>query len=60
MKKEYKKPTVRAHKLTAQVIMTPGSGHHDNGNHHGWDNPHNPHYPGNPSPGDGDGEGGDD
>ena len=40
--------------------MTPGSGHHDNGNHHGWDNPHNPHYPGDPSPGDGDGEGGDD
>ena len=37
---------MRAHKVTAFESMCCASGH-DNGNHNGWNNPHNPHYPGN-------------
>lgn len=47
MKKKYIKPLFRARKVEA-VIMTPSSGHHDNGKHNGWNNPNNPHYPYNP------------
>ena len=44
-KKEYSKPALKTKKIEA-VVMSPSSGH-DHGQHHGWDNPHNPHYPGN-------------
>lgn len=44
MKKNYIKPLFRARKVEA-MIMTPSSGHHDNGKHNGWNNPNNPHYP---------------
>ena len=47
MKKNYIKPTMRAHKVEP-IVMTPSSGHHDNGKHNGWNNPNNPHYPYNP------------
>lgn len=45
MRKAYVKPTSRVHKCEC-VELCSHSGHHDNGNHHGWDNPHNPHHPG--------------
>lgn len=47
MKKKYIKPLFKAHKVEA-IVMTPSSGHHDNGKHNGWNNPNNPHYPYNP------------
>lgn len=47
MKKKYIKPLFRARKVEA-IVMTPSSGHHDNGKHNGWNNPNNPHYLYNP------------
>ena len=44
MKKKYINPLFRTHKVEA-IVMTPSSGHHDNGKHNGWNNPNNPHYP---------------
>lgn len=43
MMKKYLIPEIRAKKVEA-CVMIPHSGHHDNGHHYGWDNPHNPHY----------------
>lgn len=48
MKKIYIKPLFKAHKVEAEVVLGHHSGHHDNGNHNGWNNPNNPHYPYNP------------
>lgn len=47
MKKCYQQPTARAHKCEPHAELCSHSGHHDNGNHNGWNNPNNPHYPGN-------------
>jgi hypothetical protein len=48
MKKNYIKPLFKARKVEV-IVMTPSSGHHDNGKHNGWNNPNNPHYPYNPN-----------
>ena len=45
MRKKYIKPTFKARKVIPIMELCNASGHHDNGNHYGWDNPHNPHYP---------------
>lgn len=42
MKKTYKTPNARAHKIEPVVLKS--TSHHDNGNHNGWNNPNNPHY----------------
>ena len=44
--KTYIKPLFKAHKVQSIVTICCASGH-DNGHHNGWNNPHNPHYPGN-------------
>lgn len=46
MRKHYVKPESRIHTVSERVSICCASGH-DNGNHNGWNNPHNPHYPGN-------------
>ena len=47
MKNCYLKPSMRVHKCEPCVELCSHSGNHDNGNHNGWNNPNNPHYPGN-------------
>ena len=45
--KKYNKPTMKVHTCAlSDEMLKHGSSHHDNGNHNGWNNPHNPHYGG--------------
>lgn len=42
--KTYSKPLFKTHEIRSEITILSGS---NNGHHYGWDNPHNPHYPGN-------------
>ena len=44
--KKYNKPTMKVHTCTLSNGLLGQGSKHDNGNHYGWDNPHNPHYGG--------------
>lgn len=44
--KKYNKPTMKVHTCALSDGLLKHGSKHDNGNHNGWNNPHNPHYGG--------------